>query len=81
MASQFRQDMPPPGGYAPIKWARVGQKTVMNGWMAFGLYAAVSIYAWNKHFNWKYYLKKLEVEKFDCYVAMEPFIHAERDRA
>jgi ribosomal protein L33 len=72
--------MPPPGGYAPIKWARVGQKTVMNGYILTGLYCASLAYGFVRYRNWKQYLKKLEVEKFDSFVAMEPFINAERDR-
>ena len=80
MASQFRQDMPPPGGYSPIRYARVAQKTVMTGWAALALYIGVSAWSIGKFCNWRQYLKKTDVEKFDCLVAMEPFINAERDR-
>ena len=78
---QYRQDMPPAGGYAPIRWARVGQKTVLNGWLALGLYVTVSGWALSKYFAWKSYLRKLEVEKYDSFIAMQPFVFAERDRA
>ena len=73
--------MPPPGGYAPIRWGRVGQKTIMNGWLAGGLYIGVTAWAWVKFTHGKQYLRKLDVEKSDALVAMEPFVAAERDRA
>lgn len=80
MASAFRQDMPPPGGYAPVRWGKVAQKRMLGAWLMTGIYLGVTGWAWYRHNIWKEYLKKLDIEKFDAFVAMEPFVTAERDR-
>lgn len=80
MTSAYRQDMPPPGGYAPVRWGRVAQKRMISGWAAAAIYFGVTAWAWHRHLIWLEYLKKLDVEKYDAFVAMEPFVSAERDR-
>lgn len=80
MSSQFRQDMPPPGGYSPVRWARVAQRTSLTGWGAAVLYIICTSYGYIKFDNWRQYLKKLDVEKFDAFCAMQPFVEAEKDR-
>lgn len=81
MSTAFRQDMPPPGGYAPIYFQRVPPKKFFNGWILFAAYCVITPYSYWRYMKWKYYLKKLDVEKYDSLIAMQPFIDAEQDRS
>lgn len=72
--------MPPPGGYAPIRWERVPQKKLLNGWYCLGIYVLGTIWGTYKVLAWKHYLRKIDVEKHDTFLAMQPFIRAEQDR-
>src|SRR5205807_7531797 len=67
-------------GYAPIQWQRVPQKKLFNGWMLVPIYFGMMGYGYFKFMQWKYFLKKLEVEKYDIIIGMTPFLEAEQDR-
>ena len=53
----------------------------MNGWKLLGIYVALTAYGSYRIRVHNKYLKKLEIEKFDTMIAMEPFVWAEKDRA
>mmetsp|Transcript_29524 Transcript_29524/g.71933 ORF Transcript_29524/g.71933 Transcript_29524/m.71933 type:complete len:103 (-) Transcript_29524:318-626(-) len=42
--SEFKQDMPPPGGFPKIRWKRNIPKSRISGLMLYGGFAAVTTY-------------------------------------
>uniref|UniRef100_A0A1I7XGH7 NADH dehydrogenase [ubiquinone] 1 alpha subcomplex subunit 13 n=1 Tax=Heterorhabditis bacteriophora TaxID=37862 RepID=A0A1I7XGH7_HETBA len=77
---QYRQDMPPSGGYRKFNYARTFPKLVWRpGFVVAGVFGA-SVYGAFEAINKK---KRAITEKFedvDINNAMEPFLTAERDR-
>ncbi|XP_018573981.1 NADH dehydrogenase [ubiquinone] 1 alpha subcomplex subunit 13 [Anoplophora glabripennis] len=79
-AAEFRQDMPPPGGYKPIHYQRIPARQYFNGWALFGGYIAVTAGA-----AYLYYLNckvvhAEEIEMRSASFAIYPMLLAERDR-
>jgi len=81
MAPNYRQDMPPTGGYGPIEYARKIQKPRISGYGMFGIFIGVTTFAWVR---WVFTQKKIvrpnRLEENDAKVALEPFLLAERNR-
>ncbi|XP_056644308.1 NADH dehydrogenase [ubiquinone] 1 alpha subcomplex subunit 13 [Diorhabda carinulata] len=77
---EFKQDMPPPGGYKPIHFKRVPAKTFFGGWAIIGGYLGMTAGA-----AYLYYLnvkavKARELEMRCVSLAIYPMLLAERDR-
>ncbi|VDN01133.1 unnamed protein product [Thelazia callipaeda] len=80
MASQYRQDMPPPGGYAKFNWSRTYPKVLLKAEKLLGGVAFLAIYG---IFQARAIKRAILTERFedkDLYIAMTPFLYAERDR-
>ena len=50
------------------------------GWWLLGLSFFGSFYTVQRYLRWKYWNRKLEVEKYDQLIALQPFFDAEKDR-
>ncbi|XP_072400325.1 NADH dehydrogenase [ubiquinone] 1 alpha subcomplex subunit 13 [Diabrotica undecimpunctata] len=77
---EFKQDMPPQGGYNPINFKRVPAKTLFGGWALIGGYIGMTAGA-----AYLYYLnvkavKTRELELKGASLALYPILMAERDR-
>merc|ERR1711881_751186 len=80
MASKFRQDMPPEGGYREIRWSRVFRPTKIGGYKQFGLFFAITGFGWGLVALDKHRRRAVHVEMTDARSALEPFMVAERQR-
>ncbi|KAK2163434.1 hypothetical protein LSH36_79g02039 [Paralvinella palmiformis] len=80
MASNFRQDMPPPGGYSGIEWARRAPRRGFGGYATFGIYAGISVVGLTLHYFSLQNRKKDELEMREGRIAIHPLILAERQR-
>jgi len=75
----YKQELPPPGGFEEIQWERrLPKKTrgsvLMAGYVAF---STVMYLIWRREQNRQ---NLFELDLFDCRIATEPFLFAERDR-
>lgn len=77
---QFRQDMPPKGGYRDIYWKRTHPKTWFNWKKGFGLFALSSAYSYWLFRSERKSIRKMGLIENDVEIACQPFIMAERDR-
>ncbi|XP_076341585.1 NADH dehydrogenase (ubiquinone) B16.6 subunit [Tachypleus tridentatus] len=77
----YKQDMPPKGGYSPIIFERIPVKTYFNGYAMFAGFTALtsfSMYMYCQNFKKR---RLLKIERQDVMNALEPVLLAERDRA
>jgi len=79
-ASKFKQEMPPSGGYADINWMRVKPQRMFRNWTLLAVTTACFIYGHYHYHHRMLYMGKLEVERYDHLIALEPLLFAERDR-
>ncbi|KAG6446051.1 NADH dehydrogenase [ubiquinone] 1 alpha subcomplex subunit 13 [Manduca sexta] len=84
MADSFqiarKQDLPPPGGYKPIPFARIPAKKYFNGYTMFAGYLGITagaLYLYN--INWKQ-VQRDQIEMRSAKMAIYPMLLAERDR-
>ncbi|KAM3720260.1 NADH dehydrogenase [ubiquinone] 1 alpha subcomplex subunit [Dirofilaria immitis] len=80
MTTDYRQDMPPPGGYSKFNWARTYPKVF---WKAEKLLGVVAFLFGYGLFQARALKRAALTERFedkDLYIAMTPFLYAERDR-
>ncbi|KAJ8915218.1 hypothetical protein NQ315_015441 [Exocentrus adspersus] len=80
-AAEFKQEMPPPGGYKPIHYQRIPARQYFNGWTLFGGYVVMTAGA-----AYLYYLnckvvQQEEIELRSASFAIYPMLLAEKDRA
>ena len=80
MASKFRQDMPPAGGYGPIEWAKKIPKKGLSGYSIFGIFLGVTGLAWAGYYVEQQYKRRWYIEMNDARVALEPLLVAEEQR-
>ncbi|XP_076260193.1 NADH dehydrogenase (ubiquinone) B16.6 subunit [Rhynchophorus ferrugineus] len=79
--AEFKQDMPPPGGYRPISFKRVPAKGLFNGYTLFGAYIGITAGAYYLYvLNFKA-VHHRELESKGASLAIYPLLLAERDRA
>ncbi|XP_033106991.1 NADH dehydrogenase [ubiquinone] 1 alpha subcomplex subunit 13-like [Anneissia japonica] len=80
MATSFRQDLPPKGGYGPIDYKRHIPKRGFSGYAMFAGCAAIMATGYimlkigNKH------RRRLQQEDREAYLAIMPLIEVETDR-
>ncbi|XP_060524316.1 NADH dehydrogenase [ubiquinone] 1 alpha subcomplex subunit 13 [Cylas formicarius] len=80
-AAQFKQDMPPPGGYGPINFRKVPAKRLLSGYAIFGGYVGITLGAFYLYtLNYKS-VRARELEMKSASFAIYPMLLAERDRA
>merc|ERR1711894_162576 len=80
MAGNFRQEMPPAGGFGPIEWGRKASRKRMGGYQTFALVGGVAVIAYA---HYKYEKRKIRVAEFEMRegrIALEPLLSAERNR-
>ena len=76
----IRQDVAPPGGYAPINYTRIPARTLFNGPRLVAAFLAVHL-AGLAHFRYKQrQFERRTVEENSARMAMEPMLLAEYDR-
>ncbi|XP_066993771.1 NADH dehydrogenase [ubiquinone] 1 alpha subcomplex subunit 13 [Anabrus simplex] len=74
------QDMPPPGGYRPINYARVPAKTYFSGYtMILGYFGITAGAIFLYFLNYKK-VKQEDIEMRSSKLALYPLLLAERDR-
>jgi len=82
MEATIKQDLPPPGGYRPINVARNPAKTYFRGAPMIAGFVALNTATMYYYFKFCYpKVHHLEVEKRGAYLATQPLLLAERDRA
>ncbi|XP_038073670.1 NADH dehydrogenase [ubiquinone] 1 alpha subcomplex subunit 13-like [Patiria miniata] len=80
MASTFKQDMPPKGGYPPIDYKRVLPKRGMSGYMMFATCAAVmgvGTFFFGRHNRQR---RLWQREEYESFIGIMPLLKAEDDR-
>jgi NADH dehydrogenase (ubiquinone) 1 alpha subcomplex subunit 13 len=80
MASKFRQDMPPPGGYGRIEWAKKIPKKGLSGYSIFGIFFGITGVAWAGYVYECMLKKKWRIEMTDARIAISPLLLAEEHR-
>ncbi|KAM7347182.1 NADH dehydrogenase (ubiquinone) B16.6 subunit [Cochliomyia hominivorax] len=80
MDAAKKQDMPPPGGYKKIPFARVPAKTYLTGWQMLGAYAAVTTVGMYIYYLNAKMIKREEIEMRSAQNVIFPVLIAERDR-
>lgn len=78
--ASYKQDMPPEGGYGPIRWMKQQSKKGMSGFAMFATYiglTSVGIVGW--YFQAQYW-KRNRREMQDARIAVQPLVYAEMDR-
>ncbi|KAG8236498.1 hypothetical protein J437_LFUL016410 [Ladona fulva] len=79
MASKV-QDMPPPGGYRPINFARNPAKQYFSGYTMFLGFAGMTTAAIYIYYLTSKKIKRDEIEMRSSRLALMPMLMAERDR-
>jgi len=77
---EFKQEMPPEGGYREFNWRRTYPKLLWKPKVLIPIAAFCGVYG---YFQNKMHIRQLTTEKFhdiDILNSMEPFLTAERDR-
>ncbi|KAF9263720.1 GRIM-19 [Marasmius fiardii PR-910] len=80
MSSTFRQDMPPPGGFEPIKYKRNLPFRGPGGWVIIGGVAAVSAFGFYRYGQGALERRELQREKVWSRIHLVPLLMAEGDR-
>uniref|UniRef100_A0A915B1L2 NADH dehydrogenase [ubiquinone] 1 alpha subcomplex subunit 13 n=1 Tax=Parascaris univalens TaxID=6257 RepID=A0A915B1L2_PARUN len=80
MNQQYRQEMPPTGGYRKFNWNRTFPKMVWRPGVVVGVVFGTSVYGVFQALANKKHLMSEKFEDIDIQSAMEPFLTAERDR-
>ncbi|XP_044739228.1 NADH dehydrogenase [ubiquinone] 1 alpha subcomplex subunit 13 [Chrysoperla carnea] len=75
-----KQDLPPPGGYQKIPYARVPAKTFFSGWSMLAGFAGITAASLYVYFITYKGIKQNEIESRSARLALFPLLLAERDR-
>lgn len=78
--SKVKQDMPPPGGYAPIDYKRNLPKRGLSGYSMFGIGIGMMLFGYWRVFKWNRERRRLQIEEFEARIALMPLLQAEHDR-
>merc|ERR1712112_284425 len=82
MASKpYTQDLPPKGGFDPIKWARKAPRKTITAYKLWGGWLALNLFGWPYYIYKEHVIKNWWREEDDARIAVEPFLYAEKDRA
>ncbi|XP_076465816.1 NADH dehydrogenase [ubiquinone] 1 alpha subcomplex subunit 13-like [Babylonia areolata] len=76
----YKQEMPPPGGYQDIEWAKKVAKKKLGGIATFGLFSAFTGAMWAIYYFDRKRQRKEELEMRDARIAITPLIVAEQQR-
>ncbi|XP_013789118.1 NADH dehydrogenase [ubiquinone] 1 alpha subcomplex subunit 13-like [Limulus polyphemus] len=77
----YKQDMPPKGGYAPIVFQNIPVKKYFNGYTMFAGFAAITSFSFYMYYQNFKRRRLLKIERQDAINALEPILLAERDRS
>uniref|UniRef100_A0A1A9W301 NADH dehydrogenase [ubiquinone] 1 alpha subcomplex subunit 13 n=1 Tax=Glossina brevipalpis TaxID=37001 RepID=A0A1A9W301_9MUSC len=80
MEAARKQDMPPPGGYKKIPFARVPPKTYMTGFQMFAAYGTVTTIGMYIYYLNAKVVKREDIEMRSAQNVIFPVLIAERDR-
>ncbi|XP_033838022.1 NADH dehydrogenase [ubiquinone] 1 alpha subcomplex subunit 13 [Periophthalmus magnuspinnatus] len=78
--SKVKQDMPPPGGYAPFDYKRNLPKRGLSGYSMFGIGIGIMIFGYWRLFKWNRERRRLQIEELEARIALMPLLQAEHDR-
>jgi len=78
--ARVKQDMPPPGGYDPIQFAKAMGKKSWGGYKTFAIFGAVTASGWIMYHFEKKWKRRTDLEMNDARIALQPFMDAERWR-
>ncbi|KAG5874255.1 hypothetical protein JTB14_026477 [Gonioctena quinquepunctata] len=78
--AQFKQDLPPPGGYQKIQYQRIPARTFFGGWALIGGYLGMTAGGIYLYFLNCKAVKTRELEMRCASLAIYPMLLAERDR-
>lgn len=78
--SKVKQDMPPPGGYAPIDYKRNLPKRGLTGYSMFGIGIGMMLFGYWRIFKWNRERRRLQIEDLEARIAIMPLLQAEQDR-
>ncbi|ESN89828.1 hypothetical protein HELRODRAFT_186249 [Helobdella robusta] len=79
-ASKYRQEMPPPGGYGMVDWAKKIPRKGMGGYAIFGAFFAVTTAGWVGYYFERKIKNKQRLEMNDARLAVAPLFVAEEQR-
>merc|ERR1711991_217067 len=80
MASEIKQDMPPSGGYKPIRYARRLPARPISAGAMFGITAAITVAGFAMVAKGNAARRNEEDEKIRARMALVPLLQAEEDR-
>ncbi|XP_071449667.1 NADH dehydrogenase [ubiquinone] 1 alpha subcomplex subunit 13 [Hetaerina americana] len=80
-AAAKKQEMPPPGGYASIKYARSPARQYFSGYSMFLGFTAMTTAAFYIYYLQCKKIKRERIEMRSSRLALFPLLMAERDRA
>ncbi|CAG07723.1 unnamed protein product, partial [Tetraodon nigroviridis] len=78
--SKVKQDMPPPGGYAPFDYKRNLPKRGLSGYSMFGIGIGIMVFGYWRLFKWNRERRRLQIEEMEARIALMPLMQAEQDR-
>lgn len=81
MEGKAFQDMPPPGGFGSIKVERVAPKPLLKQFYLGVIIFGMSVYGWNYIREFRRRMFAYQVEDVEHYIAVIPFMDAERERS
>merc|ERR1711962_2001380 len=81
MVVTYKQELPPPGGFDPVQWAKRPVKGRFKPITIFGAFAVTHVLGWMAYFRFRQNRRENQLEMTDARVAVRPFQLAERDRA
>ncbi|CAH8494692.1 unnamed protein product [Schistosoma turkestanicum] len=76
----YKQEMPPPGGFAPIDVSRKIPKRYLHGLITLGALYASTYFGFKLLKYQKAERNRIEREDQECRIALTPFIIAEQER-
>ncbi|XP_013890015.1 NADH dehydrogenase [ubiquinone] 1 alpha subcomplex subunit 13 [Austrofundulus limnaeus] len=80
-ASKVKQDMPPPGGYAPFDYKRNVPKRGISGYSMFAIGFGVVIFGTWRMIKWNRERRRCTIEDLEARIALMPLMQAEKDRS
>ncbi|XP_074605125.1 NADH dehydrogenase (ubiquinone) B16.6 subunit [Brevipalpus obovatus] len=81
MSTAFKQEMPPPNGYPPILEKRIRNYNFYGNYAVFTLSGLYTLWWIHKYRTFKDRRNLQHLEQYNCQIALQPFLEAERDRA
>uniref|UniRef100_A0A0K0F8X8 NADH dehydrogenase [ubiquinone] 1 alpha subcomplex subunit 13 n=1 Tax=Strongyloides venezuelensis TaxID=75913 RepID=A0A0K0F8X8_STRVS len=79
-SKDFKQEMPPPGGYRNFNFSRTYAKQLFRPGLVSGIIAGCTLYGIYQSYMIRKHIVTEKFEDVDIQNAMEPFLVAERDR-